>query len=168
MPLSLHDITIPAYLRAFRNLSSQLAKARAYADENNIPHDEILSARLYPDMLTLTGQIQRASDTAKAVPPRVAGIAAPPLADTETSFDDLEARIAATVDFLKSVPSTAFDGRDEAEVVMKFGKQEFKLTARDYVLGFALPNFYFHAATAYAIMRHKGVPIGKMDFIGLR
>jgi len=87
--------------------------------------------------------------------------------DTEASFDDLQARIAATIEFLKSVPATAFDGKEGDEVVLKFGPRSVTFpTAKDYALVFALPNFYFHATTAYGILRHKGVPLGKLDFIG--
>jgi len=168
MPLSLYDVTVPAFLRGFANLSKQLEKARAFADEKGMAHDDLLTARLIADMHPLTAQIQRASDSAKAVAPRVGGIDAPAMPDTETTFDDLQARIAATVAFLKTIPANAFDGREAHPVDMKFGKETFSLPAQLYVQGFALPNFYFHLTTAYAIMRHKGVPIGKMDFIGLR
>lgn len=163
---SLYDITIPVFLHGFGNLSKNLAKAKAYADDNGLPHQDLLDARLIADMLPLTAQIQRASDTAKFVPARVAGIQAPAMADTETTFDDLQARIAATVNFLNTVPANAFDGREGNEVVLKFGPRSFTFTAQGYVLNFALPNFFFHATTAYAILRHKGVPLGKVDFIG--
>ena len=166
MPLSLYDITIPAFLRGFRNLSRHLDQAKAHADANALPHEELLTARLYPDMLPLTGQVQRASDTAKFVPVRVAGLKAPPMPDTEATFDELQARIEATVAYLKTVAQDAFDGREGAEVVLKFGPQSFPFTARDYALVFALPNFYFHLTTAYDILRHKGVTLGKLDFIG--
>ena len=166
MPLSLYDVTVPAFLRGFRNLAQHLDQAKAYADANGLPHEELLAARLYADMLPLTGQVQRASDTAKFVPVRVAGLKAPSMPDTEATFDELQARIEATVAWLKTVGQDAFDGRDEAEVVLKFGQQAFPMTARDYVLGFALPNFYFHLTTAYDILRHKGVALGRLDFIG--
>jgi len=166
MTLSLYDITVPVFIRGFGILSKNLGIARAYADENRIAHDELTTARLYPDMLPLTGQVQRASDTAKFVPVRVAGLQAPAMADTERSFDELEARIAATVAFLESVPADAFAGRDGIEVTLKIGQTVLNFTARDYVLGFAIPNYYFHLTTAYAILRHKGVPLGKLDFLG--
>ena len=163
----LFDITVPVFQRALSNLSKHLDKARNYADDAGIAHDELLSARLYPDMLPLTGQVQRMSDTAKFVPARVGGLTAPSMPDTEASLDDLQARIAATIDYLNSVPSTAFDGRESNEVVLKFGPRSITFpTATDYALVFALPNFYFHATTAYGILRHKGVPLGKLDFIG--
>ncbi len=166
MPLSLYDVTIPAFLRGFRNMAAHLDKAKVHAEANGLAIEELLTARLHPDMLPLIGQVQRASDTAKFVPARVAGLQAPSMPDTETSFDELKVRIAATADYLKTVPKDAFDGREEAEVVLKFGQQSFPFKARDYVTVFALPNFYFHVSTAYGILRHKGVKLGKVDFIG--
>lgn len=168
MPLSLYDVTVPAFLRAFANLSDHLEKARAFADAQSIDHDSLISARLYPDMLPLSGQVQRASDTAKFVPVRLGGPQAPAMPDTEKTFEELQARIAATVGYLKSVPTDAFDAQEDREVVLKFRDRSVTFTGRSYVLVFALPNFYFHATTAYDILRHKGVVLGKADFIGSR
>jgi uncharacterized protein len=168
MALSLYDISVPVFVRGFKNLSKNLAKGRAHAEQNGMAHDELLTARLFPDMAPLIAQVQRASDTAKFVPGRVAGIKPPAMEDKETSFDELEARIHATIDFLKTVPADSFDGREDEEVTLRLGGNPVPFKARDYVIGFAIPNFYFHVTTAYAIMRHKGVPLGKMDFIGGR
>ena len=165
MPLSLYDASIPPFIRALRNMSFHLDKAKAYADENGIAYDELTGARLIADMHPLTAQVQRASDSAKFVAARVGGLTAPSMADTEQTFDELQARIKATVDFLETVPTDAFDGKEDNEVVLKFGQRSLTFTARDYVQKFALPNFYFHCTTAYAILRHKGVPLGKIDFI---
>ena len=165
MALSLYDISIPPFIRALRNMAFHLDKARAYADEKGIAHEEFTGARLIPDMHPLTAQVQRASDSSKAVAARVGGLTAPSMADTEQTFDELQARIKATIDFLETVPADAFDGKEDNEVVLKFGPRSLTFTARDYVQKFALPNFYFHATTAYAILRHKGVPLGKIDFI---
>jgi uncharacterized protein len=166
MSLSLYDISVPVFLRAFRNLSDILEKGRAFADEKGIPHSELLEARLYPDMAPLTGQIQRASDTAKFTAIRVAQVENVSMADTETSFDELQARIAATVAFLEKVPAKAIEERETAEIVLKLGPLSKTFTAPEYLLVFALPNFFFHITTAYDILRHKGVPVGKLDFIG--
>lgn len=163
---SLYDITIPVFSRALKNLSANLDKGRAWAEQNGMPAEELLAARLYPDMLPLTGQIQRASDTSRFVAVRVGGVEPKPMADTETSSDDLQARIAATRDFLKAVPASSFDGKENIEVKLRPGGRELTFTGEAYILGFAIPNFYFHCTTAYAILRHKGVPIGKMDFLG--
>lgn len=165
MPFSLYDLSIPPFMRALRNMSFHLDKAKAYADENGIPHDDLLNARLIADMHPLPAQVQRASDSAKFVAARVGGLAAPAMADTEKTFEELQGRIKATIDFLETVPADAFDGKEDNEVVLKFGPRSLTFSARDYVQTFALPNFYFHATTAYAILRHKGVPLGKIDFI---
>ncbi len=166
MSLSLYDISVPVFLRAFRNLSDIIEKGRAFANEKGIPHSELLEARLFSDMAPLTAQIQRASDTAKFTAIRVGQVENVPMADTETSFDDLQARIAATVAFLEKVPPESMEGREIAEIVLKLGNLSKTFTAPEYLLAFALPNFFFHVTTAYDLLRHKGVPIGKLDFIG--
>lgn len=166
MSLSLYDVSVPLFLRAFANLTEILEKGRSFAAEQGISEQELLEARLYPDMGNLIAQIQRASDTAKFVPVRVGEVANVSMKDEETSFDDLLKRIADTVAFLKSVSPDTMDGRDQATVELKTGKSVRSFTARDYVLGFAIPNFYFHITTAYALLRHKGVPIGKLDYLG--
>lgn len=168
MAISLHDITIPVFVRSFANLAAILEKGRAFADEKGLAHSELIEARLISDMLPLAGQIQRASDTARFVPVRVGSVENVPMADNEASFDELQARIAATVDFLKAVPADAMDGREEAEMVVKTRSNELRFTGLSYVLEFALPNFHFHVTTAYAILRYKGVPVGKMDYLGRR
>ena len=166
MSLSLYDASIPVFLRGFANLSAILEKARVYADEQGIAHAELLEARLIDDMLPLTAQIQRCSDTAKGTAVRVGQVANVAMADTETSFDALQARIAATVEFLKAVPVASIEGREAAEVTFPLPSGDMQFSGRDYVFGFALPNFFFHLTTAYAILRMKGVPVGKLDYLG--
>jgi hypothetical protein len=117
-------------------------------------------------MLTLTGQVQRASDTAKFAVVRVGGVENEALADDEASFADIEARIARTVAFLERVPRAAIDDRGDAMVEMRSGGQTISLKASDYLLRFALPNFFFHVTTAYDILRHEGIALGKADYIG--
>jgi hypothetical protein len=117
-------------------------------------------------MLPLTGQIQRASDSAKFVPVRVGGVENVPFSDDEVTFADLHARIEKTVAFLKDVVPASMADREDIEVVLKTRSGETTFNGKSYVLGFALPNFYFHVTTAYAILRHKGVPVGKMDYLG--
>lgn len=164
---SLFDITIPVFARALGNMSKHLEKGRAFADENGIDHAEMIATRLAPDMKPLSAQVQFASDTARGVAVRVGGIERRSMADTETTFDELQARIASTVEYLKAVPANAFDGKDSDPITLKFGPREVPFpSAIAYVQSFALPNFWFHATTAYAILRHKGVPLGKMDFLG--
>lgn len=168
MSLSLHQISIPPFIRGLNNLASILKKARAFAAESGMAESELVEARLFSDMLPLSGQIQRASDAARLMAVRVGQVENRPMPDTETTMDELETRIAATLDFLKAVPANAFDGREQAEVKLTTRAGELTFTATDYVLGFAIPNFYFHTVTAYDILRHKGVGIGKLDFLGNR
>jgi hypothetical protein len=125
-----------------------------------------MNARLIEDMTPLTAQIQRMSDSSKGFAVRVGGIENVAMEDNEASFDDLQARITKTIDFLKSVPADAINGKEEANVVLKLPSGEMNFTGLNFTQGFAIPNFYFHMTTAYAILRMKGVPVGKMDFLG--
>ena len=165
MPLTLYEITIPVFVRSFGSLRAILEKGRAFADEKGISHDELTAARLFPDMLPLTGQIQRASDTARFVAVRVAGAEPVSMADEEKSFDDMQARIAATVEYLNRVPASSFDGTEGKEVTVQTRRGELRYTGVTYALQYALPNFFFHVTTAYDILRHKGVPLSKPDFL---
>jgi uncharacterized protein len=165
MPLSLYDITVPVMLTGLRNLARLLEAGRSHAEQSRLSPQDLLEARLAPDMLTLIGQIQRASDTAKFAVTRVTTVPNLPMADDEKSFEDLQTRLAATIAFLEGVPEDAFDGREDIEVVVT--ARQFKFSGRTYLLEFALPNFFFHVTTAYDLLRHKGVPIGKLDYLGL-
>ena len=168
MSLSLYEITVPVMIAGFGNMSNFLDRGRAYADEKGIAHVKLLNARLADDMMSLVEQVQRASDTAKSAVVRVARVDNVAMPDRETTFDDLQARISATVSFLAAVPATAFEGRADAELVVQFAGGQRVFTGRSYLLGFALPNFFFHITTAYDLLRHSGVPIGKRDFLGWR
>jgi uncharacterized protein len=166
MAISLYDVTIPVFQRGLGTLGTLLNKGRAFAASEGIDHAELLGARLAPDMLPLTGQVQRASDTAKFAAVRIGGVPNEAFADDEKSFEDLADRIARTRAFLADVPRAAIDGRAATEISATIGRTPVTILARDYVLSFALPNFFFHVATAYDILRSRGVPIGKMDYIG--
>lgn len=166
MATELHTLTLPVLVRGLANLAAILEKGRTWADENNLPHETLLTARLIEDMGPLIMQIQRASDTAKGAAARLGQAEAPAMPDTETSFADLQERIAKTIAFLNSVPADALNGRDEATVTLTVPNKSWDFTGRDYALNFVLPNFYFHVTTAYAILRAKGVPIGKPDYLG--
>ena len=168
MSISLYEITVPVMISAFDNMSKFLDRGRAYADEKGIPHSALLEARLADDMMTLVQQVQRASDTARLAAVRVGRVNNIDMPDRETTFEDLQARITATVSFLKGVPPTAFEGREDAEVVAEFATGKRVFTGRSYLLGFTLTNFFFHVTTAYDLLRHSGVPIGKLDFLGWR
>lgn len=166
MATDLHTLAFSPLLRGLSNLSAILEKGRAWADEQGVPHAQLLEARLIDDMGPLTMQVQRASDTVKGAAARLGQAEAPSMPDTEASFDELQARIARTVEFLQSVPAEAVNGRDDATVTLTVPNRSFDFTGRSYALGFVLPNFFFHVTAAYAILRAQGVPLGKMDYLG--
>ncbi|MEG3088208.1 DUF1993 domain-containing protein [Sphingomonas sp. PB4P5] len=166
MATELYDLTVPALLRGFAALSAFLVKAEAWAIENDVDPADLLTARLYDDMAPLTAQIQRASDTAKGAAVRIGGLENVPMADDEISFADLQARIARTVAFLETVPPEAMHGQEARPVTLTTPNGAIDFTGRSFALGFVLPNFYFHVTTAYAILRMKGVPLGKLDYLG--
>lgn len=166
MSFTIYDASIPPMIRALSNLSKIMDKAMAQAKAQDIPLSTLLEARLAPDMHPFPRQIQIASDAAKGAAARLANIEAPAMADTETTFPELQARIAKTIDFLKSVSADKMAGAEDREIVMKFPQGEMKFSGRDFLTHFALPNFFFHVTTAYGLLRHKGIAIGKMDFLG--
>src|SRR6185295_14066326 len=161
MSISMYRASVPVFVRALDNLSAILKKGEAHEGSASF-----IEARLAPDMLTLAGQVQRASDSAKGAVARLGGIDNPSFADTEKTFAELQARIRKTIDFLQSAKAEQIDGSEQKKIEFKAGSRELKFTGSDYLLGFALPNFYFHVTTAHAILRHKGVQIGKMDYLG--
>lgn len=163
---SLYDVTIPVFIRGFEILSSLLEKGRTHARERGWDESELTTARLIEDMAPLTAQVQRCSDTAKGLAVRIGQVESVAMPDEEVTLDDLQARIDKTIDFLRAVPREAFEGRDEAEVVLQTPHGDLPFAARDYAIGFAIPNFYFHLTTAYDLLRMKGVPIGKLHYLG--
>ncbi|MCO3062294.1 DUF1993 family protein [Pseudomonas aeruginosa] len=166
MSLSIYQASIPTFLRTLGNLSAILKNAAAHAEAKNIDPRIFIDARLAPDMFPLARQVQIASDAAKGAGARLAGLEVPSYADTETTFDELQARIARTVEFLEGIREEQLDGAEERNVTLKVRGQEISFNGRDFLFGFALPNFFFHVTTAYAILRHNGVELGKMDFLG--
>jgi hypothetical protein len=166
MSYTIYDASVPVFIRSLTSLSKILDKAVAQAKAEDKPLAELIEAKLAPDMRPFPFQIQSASDAAKGCAARLAGIAAPAMPDTETTFPELHARLAKTIDFLKTVTPAQLAGAEDREIVLKFPSGEMKFTGRDFVAGFALPNFFFHVTTAYALLRHKGIAIGKMDFLG--
>lgn len=162
----LYDLTVPAFRRGFASLSAILTMGEAYAQENGVAEADMLGTRLTADMAPLTAQVQRTSDTAKGAMVRLGGVPTIAMPDDETSFAALQQRIAATVAFLDDVPRDAIDGKEGIVVTVVSPNQTFDFTGQSYVLGFVLPNFYFHVTTAYALLRMRGVPIGKMDYLG--
>ncbi|SAL13522.1 DUF1993 domain-containing protein [Caballeronia telluris] len=166
MSLTMYRASIPVFVRGLTVLSSLLEKAVAFADEKNIAHADIIGARLAPDMLAFAAQIQRASDTAKLSAQRLAGGEAPKFEDNEETFADLQERIAKTVAYLKSIDAKQLDDAETRTITLKFKDFEPSFNGVDYLFGFGLPNFQFHVVTAYDILRHLGVPIGKRDYLG--
>jgi uncharacterized protein len=166
MTTSLYDFTVPAFTRALTNLSKQLDKANAFATQKKFDFKALAESRLIADMHPLTSQVQIACDNAKGAVARLTGIDAPKHADTEKTYEELQARIAKTLDFIATVKPEQFVGAETREVVLKFPGLTLTFNGQDYVTKFALPNFYFHASMAYALLRKNGVEIGKPDFMG--
>ncbi|OQS31019.1 hypothetical protein B0T40_23685 [Chromobacterium haemolyticum] len=166
MSVSMYQASVPALIRGLNNLSAILDKAAADAAARNIAPEVLLNARLAPDMFALTRQVQIASDSAKGCVARLAGVEVPSYADDEASFADLQQRIAKTVAFLQGFNAAQIDGSEAREVVLKVRGDEIRFSGQNYLLGFVLPNFYFHITAAYAILRHNGVALGKMDYLG--
>ncbi|TAJ93572.1 MAG: DUF1993 domain-containing protein [Gammaproteobacteria bacterium] len=166
MNTPMYDASIPVMLHMLANLKKILAKAERHAARNKIDPGVFMNARLAPDMYPLTRQIQIASDTAKGCAGRLADKKIPVYKDNEKSFKDLYKRIDKTVAFLKTCKPHAINGSEDRTIVMQFPSMTLKFSGMDYLHRFALPNFYFHVTTAYAILRHNGVNIGKRDFIG--
>ncbi|MDX1695672.1 MAG: DUF1993 domain-containing protein [Ketobacteraceae bacterium] len=166
MSISIYQTTIPVYINALNNLSSILDKAVAYADEKGIDLDVLVNYRLAVDMHSLPRQVQIATDTAKGCGARLTGVEPPVYEDTETTFPELKQRIEKTVDYLKSLDFGEFEGAEEREVQLKLPSRTIDFNGLSYVNHFVTPNFFFHITTAYCILRHAGVPVGKMDFLG--
>lgn len=168
MAFTIYDASIPPLVYMLENLGHVLRTGETHARENGKDASEYLEARLAPDMYSLIRQVQVATDMAKGCGGRLAGAEIPKFEDTETSFAELQDRLARAVTFLKGLDRSAFDGAEDKPVTLKFPNAEFHFNGRDYLNNFAMPNVYFHITTAYAILRHKGVPLGKPDFLGRR
>jgi uncharacterized protein len=164
--ISMYDVSVPVFSERLRALALVLTKTEANATERKIDPQVFLTARLAPDMLTFTKQVQIATDHAKGAPSRLAGREVPRYEDNEASFSELQARITKTRDYLATFKPAEFEGAEERTVTLKVGGNDVELKGQKYLLDVALPNFYFHITTAYAIMRHNGVPLGKGNFLG--
>ncbi|MBD2838911.1 DUF1993 domain-containing protein [Pseudomonas sp. JM0905a] len=166
MSLSMYETSIPVLTRMLGNLSNLLKKGEANAQARSIDPKVFIDSRLAPDMYPLARQVQIASDMAKGCAARLAGVEVPSWEDTESTFEELQARIAKTLDFIKGIDAAKLEGSETRTVVLKMRSGEISFSGRDYLLGFAMPNFYFHVTAAYAILRHNGVDVGKMDYLG--
>ncbi|NOT13760.1 MAG: DUF1993 domain-containing protein [Methylococcaceae bacterium] len=166
MSVSMYQTSIPTFVRMLKNLATILDKASAHAEAKKIDPNVFINARLAPDMYPLSRQIQIATDMAKGCAARLAGIEIPRFEDNESTFAELQARIAKTIAFLQSVNIDQINGSAERIVTLKMHDKEISYLGQTYLLEFALPHFYFHITTAYAILRHYGLEIGKRDYIG--
>ncbi|MGC4088197.1 MAG: DUF1993 domain-containing protein [Polyangiaceae bacterium] len=166
MAFTTYDASIPAFRQILKSLSRLLDKAEAHAAEKGVDVSTLLGAKLAPDMFDFTRQLQIATDHAKGAAGRLAGVDIPKFEDNEKTVADLKARIQKTLDFIASVQPEQFAGAEDKEIKLVFPWATYDFTGRSYLMHYALPNFYFHATTAYDILRSQGVAIGKMDFLG--
>ena len=166
MSLSMYDASAPRFAHMLRNLDAILARAQDHAATKKIDPAVLLGARLFTDMLPMVKQVQITTDHAKGAVARLAGAEPPRYEDTEQSFDELRARIAKTIAFVESLSPEKIDGSEQRPIALRVGGKDWSFTGQDYLLGFALPNFYFHLVTAYNILRHNGIEIGKGDYLG--
>lgn len=167
VPSSIYTTSIPVFKQMLGGLSEVLRKAEAHATEKKIDPNALLQARLFPDMFPLLRQVQVASDFAKSVSARLAGVEVPKLEDNEQTFADLQARITTVLGFIEGLDTAKFDEAATREIVTQAGTpKEKRFTGQSYLLNYGLPHFFFHTTTAYAILRHNGVEVGKKDYIG--
>jgi len=166
--MSLYEVSVPTFIRMLGNLDLFLTKAEEYASANQIEPAVLVNARLFPDMLPLKRQVQIATDSAKRGAGRLAGVEMPVFEDDEETFKQLHARIKKTISFLKKLKKKQFEGAEARTIELPMGKTTLKLDGTSFLMGFAMANFSFHVVTAYNILRHNGVKLGKMDYLGSR
>ena len=166
MQISMYNASAPVLARALRNLAAMLQKGEAFAAERKIDPSVLLNYRLAPDMYPLVKQVQIATDMSKGCVSRLAGVDIPSYEDKEATFGELVARLEKCVAHIESFTPAQIDGSEDKAITLKFPNGEYAFTGLAYLQGFVVPNVYFHSAMAYAILRHCGVPLGKMDFIG--
>jgi hypothetical protein len=162
----MYQASVPRFVNILGNLSNILDKAQAHVDAKKIDATTLTGYRLFPDMLPMTSQVQIACDTAKGVVARLAGVEIPVYEDNEKTFADLKARIAKTIAFIQTLTPGQIDGTEDKEIVIKRRDKETRYNGMQFLLGHALPNVYFHVTTAYNILRHNGIEIGKRDYLG--
>lgn len=168
MTVSLYDASVPVIKQLLASLSGLLAKAEAHAVEKKIEPAALLQARLFPDMFPLARQVQIACDFGKSIPSRLAGVEVPAYDDTEQTFDELQARIARTLAVVEGMDPASFEGSEGREIVLRPGTpKERTIGGQAYLFNYGLPQFFFHITTAYALLRHNGVEVGKRDYMGV-
>ncbi|OJY97655.1 MAG: hypothetical protein BGP25_01330 [Lysobacterales bacterium 63-13] len=166
MTISMYQASVPVFVRALGNLSNILKKAQAHAEQHKIDPSVLLDSRLYPNMFPLKRQVQIAADMVNGGVARLAGVERPVHEDKETTFEQLQQRIRKTIDFAESFKPEQIDGSEAKSISLTIGGNELQFLGMPYLLGFVTPNVYFHTVTAYDILRHNGVELGKPDFIG--
>ena len=166
MTISMYQASVPRFVNILGNLSNILDKTQAHIEAKKIADSSLTAYRLFPDMLPMTTQVQIACDAAKGVVARLAGVAIPAFDDNEVTLADLKARIAKTVAFIQTITPAQIDGTEDKDIVIKRGEKETQYKGMQFLMGHAIPNFYFHVTTTYNILRHNGVEIGKRDFLG--
>ncbi len=166
MSISMYQVSAPRFINILGNFANILDKAQAHVEAKNIEGTYLTSFRLFPDMLPLTKQVFIACDSAKGVMARLASVEIPVYPDVETTFPELKARVLKTIAYIESFTPAQIDGTEELAIVTKRGDKETHYKGMQFLLGHAIPNFYFHITTAYNILRHNGVDIGKRDFLG--
>ena len=166
MTLSMYQASVPVFIQGLINLSAILTKAENYATAKKIEPSVLINSRLAPDMFALARQVQIATDIVKGGVSRLAAVEVPSYADTETTFEELQARVAKTIAYLKTFDAKKVDGSEDRKISLKVGGNELDFDGQSYLLGFVIPNFYFHIVTTYGILRHNGLDIGKKDFLG--
>lgn len=167
MTISLYAASIPVFRQMLNSMSAMLAKAYAHATAKSIDPNALLHARLYPDMFHLIRQVQVAAEFARSVTARLAGVEPPKVDGNEQSFSDLQTLIASTLAYLDGFTAAQIDGQENREIILRAGTpKERKFNGQAYLLNYALPQFFFHVTTAYAILRHNGLEVGKKDFMG--
>ena len=166
MSLTMYDASVPVFIRTLGNLSAVLGKGAAYAAAKKIDPSVLVNGRLAPDMYPLSKQVQIATDMVKGCSARLAGLEVPSYDDNESTFADLQARIAKTITFMQTISAEQINGSEGRTITLKLRGNEVNFLGQPYLLNFALPNLYFHVTATYAILRHNGVDLGKMDFLG--
>jgi hypothetical protein len=166
MKLSMYEASIPLFLHTLENLKSILQKGAAHAEAKKFDASNLVNARLAPDMLNLARQVQIASDAAKGAAARLSGLEAPKFEDTETTFPELVARVDKTIDYLRGFNAAQFEGSEERTINITIPRGTLSFPGVQFLRHWALPNFFFHVTTAYNLLRHNGVEIGKADFLG--
>ncbi|MGA7966874.1 MAG: DUF1993 domain-containing protein [Gammaproteobacteria bacterium] len=166
MKMSMYQASLPIYVRVLHNLEAILAKGVAYAEAREIDPEVLVGARLYPDMFPLARQVQIATDVVKGCAARLAGQEPPKFEDNEASFPELAERLAKTIAFLETFKPEQIDGTEDKQITLHLRSRDLTLDGYTYVTGFVTPNLYFHVTTAYNILRHNGVELGKADFTG--